>query len=240
MFKLIVIVSLISGTVCLAWNSTQQVAGQSKPAAIQAPQLIGCSLIEPLDESIQLRFRQVNKGFGFARVAPPSPHLPWRLLRPETDAETLIINELQKKHWQVALYLAGRPVLDPPREVNDAQGKSVPLPGWGIHNPVLITATAQALDWPKPQQFREQAQQAFTAFERADRYDFSLGRFSFSARPIRAEASCLKCHNDQKLPVMDNGAVRLSDLANYAYSPTPPKVGDALGAAIYAYRQTKL
>lgn len=239
MFKLIVIVSLISGTVCLAWNPTQQIGGQSKPAVLKAPLLIGCSLLEPLNDSIQLRFKQVNKGFGFARVALPSPHLQWQF-RPENNAETMIVNELQKQRWQVALYLAGRRVLETPPEAQDAHGKLMPVTDWGIHKPVRITTNAQTLDWPKPQELREQAQQAFTAFEQTDRYDFSLGRFSLSARPIRAEASCLKCHNNQKLPVMDNGAIRLSDLANYAYSPTPPKVGDALGAAIYAYRQTKL
>ncbi len=78
----------------------------------------------------------------------------------------------------------------------------------------------EQFELPEPLKIWDDAQKAMLEFEKKDQYDFSFGKWSVAARPIRAKESCLKCHNGN---------------VTTAPSLTPPKAGDALGVAMYAY-----
>src|SRR5262249_26799878 len=78
----------------------------------------------------------------------------------------------------------------------------------------------EQLELPTRQEIRDDARKAMLEFEKRDQYDFSFGKWSVAARPIRAKEACLKCH------------------AREGFTPpglAPPKVSDALGVAMYAY-----
>ncbi|MGH9767727.1 MAG: hypothetical protein ACREAB_09875 [Blastocatellia bacterium] len=118
-----------------------------------------------------------------------------------------------------------------------------------IGGPVLIApddgvswenerAVMDSLKLPAPSELFDEAQKAMRAFDSKNNYEFSIGKWKFEARPIRAAESCLKCHNN----TTDNAAGKEPeqiDVRNMhdglARSKTPIKVGDALGVAMYAY-----
>jgi hypothetical protein len=82
----------------------------------------------------------------------------------------------------------------------------------------------EQFELPAPLKIWDDAQKAMLEFEKRDQYDFSFGKWSVSARPIRAKESCLMCHTGN---------------AMNAPGLTPPKAGDALGVAMYAYARKR-
>jgi hypothetical protein len=191
--------------------------------------IIGCSetVIDALDECIQKRFSKADDGlFGMDRVEPSTEHV--RSFLPITMEEREAISELERDGWQVGFYLAGRRVLEPKPE------RRLPYGGYrGFGGPILISPQIrldrpiEQIELPEAGDLWNHAQKAMLSFDSKDQYDFSFGKWSMAARPIRAKESCLKCHNNVKY----GDVVPIS----HAPSPTPVKVGDALGIAIYAY-----
>jgi|SRR5215470_2966330 len=216
----------------------------------------GCSetVIDALDKCIQERFSKFDTGFGLGRVAQPMSEID-RFVA-ETQSEREAISELEKGGWQVAFYLAGRRILDPKTDKPDLANLAnlVIIPP--VHDssiiggPIVITPSIifderqrardhgtgqigsitsdfsgrkkmiEQLELPNRQEIRDDARKAMLEFEKRDQYDFSFRKWSIAARPIRAKEACLKCHTGKGFT---------------APGLAPPKVGDALGVAMYAY-----
>ncbi|HMB30048.1 MAG TPA: hypothetical protein VKS99_18195, partial [Blastocatellia bacterium] len=95
----------------------------------------------------------------------------------------------------------------------------------------------EQLELPTRQEIRDDARKAMMEFEKRDQYDFSFRKWSVAARPIRAKEACLKCHSGDvaTLPGQIDLEAAMRKTGAAAPAPTPPKVGDALGVAMYAY-----
>jgi hypothetical protein len=218
--------------------------------------IAGCSetVIDALDKCIQERFSKFDMRFGFGRVAQPMPAI--NRFVAETQSEREAISELEKGGWQVAFYLVGRRILDPkPVKTNLADLANLEIippvhDSSIIAGPIAITPSIildererardhrtgqivtipsdisgrkkmlEQLELPTRQEIRDDARKAMLEFEKRDQYDFSFRKWSIAARPIRAKEACLKCHTREGFT---------------APGLTPPKVGDALGVAMYAY-----
>jgi|SRR5262245_15405820 len=210
--------------------------------------ITGCSetVIDALDKCIQERFSKFdNMVFGLGRVAEPT--LLANRFVAETQSEREAISELEKGGWQVAFYLAGRRILRPKSDTT-ATLSLIPHDSSIINGPIAITPSSlfddpervhstdpiviissvssgqrkmrERLGLPELPEIWDDAKKAMLEFEKRDQYDFSFGKWSVAARPIRAKEACLKCHTGEGLT---------------APGLTPPKVGDALGVAMYAY-----
>jgi hypothetical protein len=233
--------------------------------------ITGCSetVIDALDECIQERFSKADVAFGYERVAPQTRHL--NRFMAETQNEREAISELEKDGWQVAFYLVGRRVLGPKPDLPEPQLRYLfPYPPV-IHGPIAITAPSkfeeratvgraetgplgiyrknysenemiEEFELPEPMSIWDNARKAAIEFEKRDQYDFSFGKWSIAARPIRAKESCLKCHTgdpatDSRYPYNISSYTYPNGLA--APKLAPPKVGDALGVAMYAYARKR-
>jgi hypothetical protein len=185
--------------------------------------------------------------FGFGRVAQPTRAI--NRFVAETQSEREAISELEKGGWQVAFYLVGRRVLELKPDITNLTNLVIIRPGHDssiIDGPIAITPSTifderehtrdrrtgqivtipsdisgrkkmlEHLELPTRQEIWDDARKAMLEFEKKDQYDFSFRKWSIAARPVRAKEACLKCHTGE------------ATLA-------PPKVGDALGVAMYAY-----
>jgi hypothetical protein len=216
---------------------------QQKPNASRAQDLpkpdgalVGCSIIDPLDDCIQALFSKVDSRFGMARVPTATKHLTY--FNPRNDEERAVVNDLDHSGWVVAFYLAGRRILGerPGPNKTPFAGRRHSV----IGGPIAITPAFsgggqrnQEFEMPEPDQLWEDAQNAMRSFETKNQYDFSVGGWKVEARPIRAGESCLKCHNNNQ-----GTSPSVVDLY-HAPSGQPIKVGDALGVAMYAYTRKK-
>lgn len=215
--------------------------------------IAGCSetVIDALNECIQERFSKFDMGFGFGRVAQPTRAI--NRFVAETQSEREAISELEKGGWQVAFYLVGRRVLGLKPDITNLTNLVIIPPGHDssiIDGPIAITPSTifdergqardrrtgqivtipsdisgrkkmlEQLELPTRQEIWDDARMAMLEFEKRDQYDFSFRKWSIAARPIRAKEACLKCHTGD---------------GPTAPGLTPPKVGDALGVAMYAY-----
>jgi hypothetical protein len=193
--------------------------------------IIGCSetVIDGLDDCLQKRFGDANGGlFGMDRVTPPTEHL--RSFLPTTLEEREAVSELERGGWRVGFYLAGRRVLEPKPERRLVYGGYRGFGGPIVISPQMrLDRPIEQLELPEAGDLWECAQKAMLSFDSKDQYDFSFGKWSMAARPIRARESCLRCHNNV------NYGYGEPVPRGHAPSLTPVKVGDALGAAIYAY-----
>lgn len=200
-------------------------------------------IVDALNDCIQQRFKDVDKSFGFRRIIKvgDTPHR----FKPENPKEFSSVNELANQKVEVALYLASRSVLgDKPTDKEWAQGdndtarndKPVPMPATVnysrkiIKGPVLISTKDKA-DLPLPSELWEHSKKAMQAFAAKDSFEFTLGKWQFTARPVRAsEQSCLQCH-------------MADSTATFAREPNKEskqlKMGDPLGVVLYAYRVDK-
>src|SRR5262249_4311616 len=232
-------------------SSSRAIAQEKSSPATRPTALIGCSFIDPLDDCIQTRFTQTNRGFGLARVYVSyherNLRLPFYSQRnmagqfvPETDKEKDAITEIERSGLKMVIYLASRFVLEStPDEARDEDRlfSHKPLVG-----PVTITNSSQKTDWPEALSLWKHtrtAMQYFDSKESAYHYEFSVEGKDFIARPVRAQESCLKCHTPQayqaftKYDVSSNGA-RLRELS-VSNQVRQLKIGDPIGVLLYAY-----
>jgi hypothetical protein len=251
LFEFSLIIALSASFITLQINPARIASAQD--AKVKKDGFItGCSetVIDALDECIQERFSKADMLFGIERLRPPAYHVTYFIA--ETQNEREAISELEKGGWQVAFYLVGRRILGP-KPVMTSPAPPYPDQNYPVINgPIAITPSiipdererGRALDYrigsivtassvirdqinmieqlelPEPLKIWDDAQKAMREFEKKDQYDFSFGKWSVAARPIRAKESCLKCHTGN---------------ARNAPGLTPPKAGDALGVAMYAY-----
>jgi hypothetical protein len=185
----------------------------------------GCSdsVIDALNECIQERFSKADKMFGITRVETSTNHI--MSFQPVTEEEREVVSELELGGWRVVFYLAGRRVLGPKPE------HKLPYGGYrGFGGPIMIapqTPQHSEIRMPALDDLWEHAREAMLSFDSKNQYNFSVGKWIVTARPIRAQESCLRCHNSFKYETTTPVA--------HAPSPTPLKVGDALGIAMYAH-----
>jgi hypothetical protein len=230
-------------------NYSANVASAQDAKAKQDAFISGCSssVIDALDECVQERFIKSDTRFGITRMRPLTLHVNYFL--PETQNERDAIAELEKGGWQVAFYLVGRRILAPKPDMTKFKPELLSDNHPIINGPIAITAPKnfnkkkmiEQFNLPEPQKLWDDAQRAMSEFEKKDQYDFTVDRWNFAARPIRARESCLKCHNNNPVAKAADGSIvsvgrnNLDLYALSARSETPIKVGDALGVAMYAY-----
>jgi len=187
-------------------------------------------LLSLLDDSVQQRFKDIDKGFGYRRIitAGDTPHR----FKPENPKELRAVDELRRSRMEVFLYVAGRGVL----------GKMPPDTDPKIYSRVRIKGPASITpagdygdtgDLPRPEQLWDRARAAMLAFHMSgDTYKFAIGKWKFSARPVFAsEQSCVDCHNvrvtHKILPSL--GGPLQESISNTL------RIGDPLGVVLYAY-----
>jgi hypothetical protein len=268
LFAFSLIIALSASFVTLQINPAR-IAWAQDPKVKQDGFITGCSetVIDALDECIQERFSKADMLFGYDRVTPQTLHVNYFMA--ETRSEREAIAELEKGGWQVAFYLVGRRVLGPKpnlaelrlsfpgqypsiingplaitapsnfeeREPNSARDSSTRSSAI-LRNMLNLEKMIEQFELPEPMSIWDDAQKAMLEFEKRDQYDFSSGKWSIAARPIRAKEACLKCHTGD--PATTRGLPRgvyLDGLT--APKLAPPKVGGALGVAMYAYARNQ-
>ena len=164
--------------------------------------------IASLNRSIQDRFKDVDNTFGLRRIVVigDTPHR----YKPESVTELAAVREIEDAQLQVAMYVAGRRVLD--RESDLTTKEPLALNRRIIFGPIAVTPPATSEGLPAAFDLIEESRVAFGVLARRDRHDFELTDWRFTARPVRAAtAQCLTCHRGRS-------------------------VGDPLGVVLYAYR----
>jgi len=198
--------------------------GKSEPAANRnhPPEL---RLINDLDKVIQQRFLTVPQ-LGMRRIGPnPNPHLEH--FEPNTEEEKQAVANLQNGAWRVGIYLIGRRgYANPTRGLNDA---SHLLVHYKLNSPVPVTTNVKKSELANPKRLQGGADEAFERFNTSDTYDFSLGKWAYVARPVRARESCMKCHQDMFVT---------AKLGNKKYAYRSRRVGDTIGVLLYAFSKT--
>ena len=220
-------------------DASLRASAQERPSlAMRSPALLDCSFISPLDSCIQDRFTQRGRGFGIERIMIPGRGLhtpiPSRYSQPKTigafvpenDQEREAVVEIERSGLKMALYLASRRILG--TEPDDPQNNRILLHA-PLRGPVGLTQSSQKTDWPEMSSLWKQARKAMQDFDgdkSASQYEFSVEGKDFTARPVRAQESCLECH---KPP---------AHLGNPPNSDGPTRrlsVGDPIGVLLYAY-----
>jgi hypothetical protein len=164
--------------------------------------------LDALNRVIQQRFAGIDRFFGMRRIVVlgDTPHQ----FKPETVSEESVVQDLRDAKLKVALYMAGRRVLD--REPNLASDLPTKIDRRVIFGPVAVTDVAQLRELPHSVDLIDEARGAFEALQRRDRHDFNVENWKFSARAVRVAGNeCVTCHKGHK-------------------------TGDPLGVVLYAYR----
>jgi hypothetical protein len=145
-------------------------------SALPAPEEIA-----RLNECIQARFHD-RKAFGMQRILPRQYH-GIRTFQPENPTEQAVVNQLQRKGYQVALYLSGRGVLATPAIATFRNG---------VQGPAFITPFPRKDDLSLLDDSRE----ALVSFEKGEGYDIRKGEWSVAMRPLRAtDQQYVQCHS---------------------------------------------
>jgi hypothetical protein len=164
-----------------------------------------------LDECIQHRFL-ARTTFGMGRILPDQFH-GVRQFRPENATEQAVVNQLDQKAYQVALYLAGRNVLSDP-----SANPMLSLYRYAVQGPAYITRLRNPEELPRPETLFEESRTALTAFNTGQGYDIQKGDWTIALRPLRAtNQACVQCHNSSGARV---------------------KMNEALGVVMYVYKRT--
>jgi hypothetical protein len=221
---LVVLSALIGVAFLHTLSSASQVRDDEDKEANQA--YYDC-LIAELHNLMQKRFKDTDRGFGYRRIATvgDSPHS----FRPENKEETHAIEQLKRASLEVTLYLSGRRVLGakPEGDVWKRFAKNL------IKGPLHIAGEQEGEDLFDRAELWHQGRRAMLAFKRSNHYEFSIGDWKFSARPVRAiDQSCLKCHTQGSANYLDLLTER-GERKNESL-----KVGDPLGVILYGYRRS--
>jgi hypothetical protein len=170
------------------------------------------SELNRLDDCIQHRFL-ARTTFGMGRILPDQFH-GVRQFRPENTTEQAVVNQLDQKGYQVALYLAGRNVLDVPSPI-----PNLALYRYAVQGPAYITHLENPEELPRPDSLFDTSRTALVAFRTGQGYsDVQKGDWTIALRPLRASNdACVQCHNAAGARV---------------------KMNDPLGVVMYVYKHT--
>jgi hypothetical protein len=201
--------------------------------------------IKELDRCVQKRFQDPaaisQRRFGMGRMGQrrmssrqpppagarptaghPSPrthHRDVRDFKSENPAEQAVIDAFQSKGYEVIVYLAGRKILEQPPAKTQIRYR------YGVQGPALITGESMPADAPSTRWLLAESRTALESFEIGDGYTLKRGTWTVAMRPLRAANSgCVSCHTSGAARDKDDSKAKLA-------------VGDAVGVAIYAYRQ---
>jgi len=189
-------------------------------AAATLSKAVGPDPIAHLDECIQRRFLGTG-AFGMGRVLPNRYHGVAQF-QPEDATEERVVTELAQKGFQVTVFLAGRHVLDTPPV-------GMPVGRFGLQGPAHITGTNSATALPDPEVLLAEGRKAMQSLaskeDHSAGYEINKGSWTVALRPLRASNErCVMCHTvGFGTLVRDRGR--------------NPKLGDALGVAMYIYRR---
>jgi hypothetical protein len=162
-----------------------------------------------LDDCIQKRFLDTGS-FGINRILPLHGV---RQFRPANADERAIVEDLAQKGYEVALFLAGRQILD-------SSGNRFFDPRSGVQGPAYITHLSKTGELPNPNALLPDARAALTSFDSSNSYEAQHDGWTILMRPLRAtKETCVQCHT--------RGAGGAN--ANL-------KIGDALGVVLYVFR----
>ncbi len=168
--------------------------------------------ITRLNEYIQVRFLD-RKSFGMARVAPVRRHGNLRTFVPENPTERALVEQMREKGLEVVVFLVGRQALP---ESASGIGRA------GLQGPASVTWNPDAA-LPETAVLLSEGKEALKTIGEGKGYDIRSGEWTVAMRPLRASnEGCLGCHT--------SGAAASNGLA-------APKLGDALGMAMYVYRR---
>lgn len=191
--------------------------------------------LEALDREIQKRFHDVI-GFGMARIATE------RRFEPETKAEREAVSGLGRAGYKVALYLAGRGVLEPMpvslRRANTSFGAGT-IGQQPFSGPIFLSSPA-ITRVPSAASLWAETQNALRSFEKgSNRYGFVADKWQVEARPVRAsQQSCLRCHKTDYKYIYS-----VDDRGKPFYNVEPKgnvlKLGDTLGVLLYLYKEPR-
>ena len=188
--------------------------------------------LDALDAAVQQRFHRVI-GFGMARIATE------RKFEPETEAEKEAVRGLRRGGYRLALYLAGRGVLEPlPVKYRAVSTKFGTFgPGNGVAGPVFVSSSG-IKGLPDANALWESARAGFETFAGGgERREFEEAEgWRIEARPVRASGeSCLQCHKtDRKYEVMKLANGR--EMVSIEPKGNTLRLGDPLGVLLYVYR----
>lgn len=223
------------------------------------------TVIDALDERIQERFSKSDQIFGYERVAPRTRHLNRFVAETQSESDVISELEKdgwQVAFYLVGRHVLGQkpdfsehkwrygvkyppiihgPVaitaISRPEEIERGPARDSTTGSLAIFRDIYNyneEKLIEQFELPEPMSIWDDARRAMLAFEKSDQYDFSFGKWDIAARPIRAKEACLKCHTGD--PAATQGALRRIYLdGGGAPGLEPPKVGDALGVAMYAY-----
>ncbi len=196
--------------------------GPTIPNPIDQPEL---RLINDLDKVIQHRFLTLP-AFGIRRIGPnPNPHLEH--FEPHTADERLVVANLERGDWKVGIYLMGRRAYELP-DIKNLNGPKQLTVQYKLNDPVPVTSNVKKSELYGPKRLRDGVDKAFERFREGDTFDFSIGEWSYVARPVRAGEACMKCHQDMFVT---------AKVGNKKYQYRNRRVGDAIGVLVYAFRK---
>ncbi len=188
------------------------------------------SQIDTFDSFIQKRFL-IEPNFGMRRVAgppnPTSPHL--NSFEPKYSGEYKYVSGFQKEGWKMGIYLFGR--VANPKVVKGVEQKTFSI-NYRLNPPLAGTTNVNSDKLPKTKKLLNEVKSAFIAFqkpngENENNYEFSIGKWSYVARPVRAvNESCIRCHTDY---------VITEKLGDGKFTFRKRKIGDANGVIVYGF-----
>jgi hypothetical protein len=175
--------------------------------------------IKDLDRCVQKRF-QDRTTFGMGRMGPRKQrHHDIRAFTSENLVEQSVVDSLRAKGYEVIVYLAGRKVMERPPVSTSIRHR------YGVQGPALITNKSMPAQPPSKTWLLAESRTALESFQIGDGYALKRGAWTVAMRPLRATNSgCVSCHT--------TGIASGSEGEKHGFA-----VGDAIGVAIYAYRQ---
>ena len=166
---------------------------------LAVPAFIGAWSDDPiaaLNRVIQERFRDVDGLFGARRIVVlgDTPHR----FRPESVPEFSAVQGLVDARLRVALYIAGRRVLE--REPDLSTNVPYELNRRVIVGPVAVTPPGSQPALPAAVDLIDDSRRAFQHLARQEQFDFESAGWRFTARAVRASSNeCLTCHRGRQL-----------------------------------------
>lgn len=116
-----------------------------------------------------------------SRIARPQYHR-LRKFQPENATELAVVDQIRKKGYELAVFLAGRSVL------------SAPLP-MGVQGPALVTNLRDPEQLPASSALLPESRAALASFQTGEGYDIRIGDWTVAMRPLRASnEGCVACH----------------------------------------------
>ena len=222
--KLLACISFLVGAAIFALFSPLSFA-QKKSKSNEKPNI---SLIDKFDSAIQQRFL-TEPYFGIRRIQPNylvNPHIS-EYFQPKDDAEKSSVAAFQNEDWKVGLYLFGR-VIKEAENIKDSEPRFTIM--YRPYNPVIITNNIQSGKLKPSADLLKKVKDIFLELQNSDSYEFNSGEWSYVARPVRAQESCLKCHTDY---------VMTEKLGGKSYKFRKKQAGDVNGVIVYGFAKAK-